>query len=121
MSAARLDLTIERGADKRFALQIKDSSGVPITLSADDSFSAEVREAHRKPLVAEFHTDKLTPLTNGKISLILTREDTLLLSSARQYQWDLFWTRDPVSAEPVTRRLLYGTVDVEANITQTIP
>jgi hypothetical protein len=112
MSAAKRDLQIERGGVKSFTLRIVDAFGDPVAVTGGSTaFKAEIREAHRKPLVAAF---TCTALGDGTLRLSLTSVQTLTLDVSRQYQWDLYWT-DTANAR---RRLLYGAVVVEPNITQ---
>lgn len=114
MSAARYDLNIERGAAKVFTLRIVDKFGEPVTLSGGSSaFKAEIREAHRKPLIASFTVAPLTPTPDGTLRFTLNSTDSLALDTARQYQWDFYWT----DTAGVRRRMLYGSVTVTPNIT----
>lgn len=113
MSAAKRDLTIERGAAKVFTLRIVDKFGEPVALGAPSVFKAEIREAHRKPLVASFTVDPISATPDGTLRFTLSSADSLLLDVARVYQWDFYWT-DTVG---VRRRLLYGAIKVEPNIT----
>jgi hypothetical protein len=112
MSAATRNLTIDRGAEKRFTLLIESPTGTPVNLTGS-TFKAEIREEHRKPLVASFVVTILSsnPLL-GKIVVQLPSSASSLLDVARKYKWDLFWT----DASSVRRRLLQGSVNVRPNI-----
>jgi hypothetical protein len=112
MSAAKRNLNIERGAEKSFTLQIKDATGAAVNLTGS-SFKAEIREAHRKPLVASFTCTTAAPATNGTILCVLADDQTSNLDVSQRYKWDLFW-RD---SGGTNRRLLYGDVVVQPNIT----
>lgn len=113
MSAARYDLNIERGAAKVFTLRIVDKFGEPVNLGSPSVFKAEIREAHRKPLIASFTVAPLTPTPDGTLRFTLSSADSLALDTARQYQWDFYWT----DTSGVRRRMLYGSVSVTPNIT----
>ena len=114
MSAAKRDLTIERGAAKVFTLRIVDKFGEPVVLSGGSSaFKAEIREAHRRPLIAAFTVVPVSESPDGTLRFTLNSTDSLALDTARLYQWDFYWT----DTSGVRRRLLYGAVKVEPNIT----
>lgn len=112
MSAAQRNLNIERGSTKSFTLQIKTAAGVAVDIT-NSTFKAEIREAHRKPLVAAFTCTIVAPASNGTVLCVLTDTETSNLDVSRRYKWDLFW-RDSGGAN---RRLLYGDVVVQPNIT----
>lgn len=113
MSASRHDLNIERGAAKVFTLRIVDKFGAPVAVTGTNvAFKAEIREAHRKPLIAAF-TIAVVDSAEGTIRFTLNSADSLALDTARQYQWDFYWT----DTSSVRRRLLYGSVSVTPNIT----
>jgi hypothetical protein len=112
MSAAKRNLTIERGSSKSFTLRIVDVFGDTVTVSGGSTaHKAEIREAHRKPLVAAF---TVAPVDGsaGTVRFTLSSADSLTLDVARKYQWDYFFT-DTLGAR---KRLLYGDVKVEPNI-----
>lgn len=108
MSAANYDLSIACGEDFSFTLRVLNAFDDPIDFSGS-SFIAEIREEHKKPLVAAF---TITSLGDGTIKFVLTDAQTKLLSPTRQYKWDFFWT---ASDNNVTK-LLYGTVNAVSNI-----
>lgn len=116
MSAARRNLTIERGAEKSFVLQIKTPNGAVVDLTGS-TFRAEIREAHRKPLVASFTPTIVEATNNDTVRFVLSDTVTSNLDVARRYKWDLFW-RDSVGAN---RRLMFGDVVVVPNITSPNP
>jgi hypothetical protein len=112
MSAAKRNLTIERGSAKSFTLRIVDVFGDPVAVSGGDSeHKAEIREAHRRPLVASF---TIAPVegTTGTVRFTLSSADSAALDVTRNYQWDYFFT----DTAGVRKRLLYGDVKVEPNI-----
>lgn len=108
MSAANYNLSIACGEDFNFTLRVLDAYDDPIDFSGS-TFIAEIREEHKKPLVAAF---TITEEGDGTIKFSLTDDQTKLLSPTRQYKWDFFWTD---SLNNVTK-LLYGTVNAVSNI-----
>lgn len=108
MSAANYDLSIACGEDFSFTLRVLDGFDDPIDFSGS-TFIAEIREEHKKPLVAAF---TVTSEDDGTLKFVLTNDQTKLLSPSKQYKWDFFWTE---SLGSVTK-LLYGTVNAVSNI-----
>lgn len=108
MSAANYNLSIACGEDFNFTLRVLNAYDDPIDFTGS-SFIAEIREEHKKPLVAAF---TITEEGDGTIKFFLTDDQTKLLSPTRQYKWDFFWTD---SLNNVTK-LLYGTVNAVSNI-----
>lgn len=108
MSAANYNLSISCGEDFSFTLRVLDAFDDPIDFSGS-SFIAEIREEHKKPLVAAF---TITSLGDGTIKFVLTDAQTKLLSPTRQYKWDFFWTASDYNVT----KLLYGTVNAVSNI-----
>ena len=107
MSAANYNLSIACGEDFSFTLRVLDAYDDPIDFSGS-TYVAEIREEHKKPLVAAF---TITSEGNGTLKFILTNDQTKLLSPSKQYKWDFFWT-----LSGVTTKLLYGTVNAVSNI-----
>ena len=107
MSAAQYNLSIACGEDFNFTLRVLDAFDDPIDFSGS-SFIAEIREEHKKPLVAAF---AITEEGDGTLKFNLTSDQTKLLSPTRQYKWDFFWTQSGA-----TTKLLYGTVNSISNI-----
>lgn len=107
MSAAQYNLSIDCGEDFNFTLRVLDAFDDPIDFSGS-TYIAEVREEHKRPLVAAF---AITSLGDGTLKFSLTAAQTKLFSSTRQYKWDFFWTQSGV-----TTKLLYGTVNAVKNI-----
>jgi hypothetical protein len=107
MSAANYNLSIACGEDFNFTLRVLNAYDDPIDFTGS-SFIAEIREEHKKPLVAAF---TITEEGGGTIKFSLTDDQTKLLSPTRQYKWDFFWT-----LSGVTTKLLYGTVNAVSNI-----
>lgn len=108
MSAAKCDLSIACGEDYSFTLRVLNAFDDPINFTGS-SFIAEIREEHKKPLVAAF---TITSEGDGTLKFALTDDQTKPLSPSKQYKWDVFWTD---SLGKVTK-LLYGTVDAVSNI-----
>lgn len=107
MSAAQYNLSIACGEDFNFTLRVLDAFDDPIDFSGS-TYIAEIREEHKKPLIAAF---TITSLGDGTLKFSLTDTQTKLISHTRQYKWDFFWTQ---SGE--TTKLLYGTVNAVSNI-----
>lgn len=107
MSAAQYNLSIACGEDFNFTLRVLDAFDDPIDFSGS-TYIAEIREEHKKPLIAAF---AVTSLGDGTLKFSLTDTKTKLISPTRQYKWDFFWTQ---SGE--TTKLLYGTVNAVSNI-----
>lgn len=110
MSAAQYDLSIACGEDFNFTLRVLNAFDDPINFVGSD-FIAEIREEHKKPLVAAFAVTVEGATTDGTLKFVLTDTQTKLLSTTRQYKWDFFWTQSGV-----TTKLLYGKVNAVANI-----
>jgi hypothetical protein len=108
VSAAKYDLSISCGEDHSFTLRVLDAYDDPIDFNGS-SFKAEIREEHKKPLIAAF---TVTPTGDGTLKFSLTNEQTKLISPTRNYKWDFFWTQ---TDETVTK-LLYGSVKSVPNI-----
>jgi hypothetical protein len=107
VSAANYDLSISCGEDFNFTLRVLDAFEDPIDFSGSD-FIAEIREEHKKPLIAAF---TITSLGDGTLKFALTDTQTKLISPTRKYKWDFFWTQSGV-----TTKLLYGSVTAVSNI-----
>jgi hypothetical protein len=107
MSAANYDLSISCGEDFNFTLRVLDAFDDPVNFG-ESTFIAEIREEHKKPLIAAF---TITSLGDGTLKFVLTDTQTKLISPTRKYKWDFFWTK-----AGVTTKLLYGSVTSVANI-----
>jgi hypothetical protein len=107
VSAANYDLSISCGEDFNFTLRVLDAFDDPINFTGS-TYIAEIREEHKRPLIAAF---TITSLGDGTLKFVLTDTQTKLLSTTRQYKWDFFWTQSGV-----TTKLLYGKVNAVANI-----
>jgi hypothetical protein len=107
MSAAQYDLSISCGEDFNFTLRVLDAFDDPINFTGS-SYIAEIREEHKKPLIAAF---AVTSLGDGTLKFTLTDTQTKLISPTRKYKWDFFWTQSGV-----TTKLLYGSVTAVSNI-----
>lgn len=110
MSAAQYDLSIACGEDFNFTLRVLDAFDDPINF-VGSTYIAEIREEHKKPLIAAFTVTVVGATTDGTLKFVLTDTQTKLLSPTRQYKWDFFWTQSGV-----TTKLLYGKVNAVANI-----
>lgn len=110
MSAAKHNLTIGRGETFSFVLDIADAGGVPVDLTSEDSFSADIRRGNSRPLVAKFVITVDT--VNNTITCTLPSSETLKLDGGITYKWDIFWLRDDV-----LKQLITGDVHVIGNIT----
>jgi hypothetical protein len=108
VSAANYNFSIACGEDFSFTLRVLDAFEDPVNFSGS-TYIAEIREEHKKPLVAAF---TVTSEGDGTLKFVLTNDQTKLLSPTRQYKWDFFWT---ASDNNVTK-LLYGTVNAVSNI-----
>ena len=107
MSAANYDLSISCGEDFNFTLRVIDAFDDPINF-AGSTFVAEIREEHKRPLIAAF---TITTLGDGTLKFALTDTQTKLISPTRKYKWDFFWTQSGI-----TTKLLYGSVTSTSNI-----
>jgi hypothetical protein len=107
VSAANYDLSISCGEDFNFTLRVLDAFDDPINFTGS-SYVAEIREEHKKPLIAAF---AVTSLGDGTLKFALTDTQTKLISPTRKYKWDFFWTQSGV-----TTKLLYGSVTAVSNI-----
>jgi hypothetical protein len=88
-------------------LRVLDAFDDPINF-AGSTFVAEIREEHKRPLIAAF---TITTLGDGTLKFALTDTQTKLISPIRKYKWDFFWTQSGV-----TTKLLYGSVTPTSNI-----
>tara|TARA_R100000951_G_scaffold98794_1_gene88933 strand:- start:377 stop:718 length:342 start_codon:yes stop_codon:yes gene_type:complete len=111
MAAAKHNIIVSRGEDFSFTLTVADSNGA-INITGD-TFTAEIRRAGGKPLVASF-SFVITNASNGVVDATLPKAETLKLDGNTAYKWDLFRFENTASA---TTRLIYGDVKVENNIT----
>jgi hypothetical protein len=107
VSAANYDLSISCGEDFNFTLRVLDAFDDPINFNGSN-YVAEIREEHKKPLIAAF---AVTSLGDGTLKFALTDTQTKLISPTRKYKWDFFWTQSGV-----TTKLLYGSVTAISNI-----
>ena len=110
MSAAQYDLSISCGEDFNFTLRVLDAFDDAVNFGGS-TFIAEIREEHKKPLIAAFAVTVVGATTDGTLKLSLTAAQTKEISPTRQYKWDFFWTQSGV-----TTKLLYGKVNSVANI-----
>ena len=107
MSAAQYDLSISCGEDFTFTLRVIDPFDDPIDFT-NSTFIAEIREEHKKPLIASF---SITDEDDGTLRFLLPSDKTKVISPSKQYKWDFFWTKNGI-----TTKLLYGNVSSIAHI-----
>ena len=110
MVASNFNITLDRAADYSQAITCYGLADEPVTVSASEFFG-QVREVVGKKKVVDFTFKTPTP-TSGEVFLVLSNEDTKLLRSTVKYEYDIFRV-----TESTTSRLVYGTVDVRANVT----
>ena len=112
--SVELNLTIDRGADYGFDLRIVDADAVAIDLGVGTVLEAEIRELPRRILAATF---TVAPLAGGSPDgtcvFTLPKEQTLLLTKGKNYDWDFFWT----DTAGTRRRPLYGEITLRDNVT----
>ena len=107
MSAAQYNLNLSRGEDFNFTLRVIDAFEEPIMFMGS-TYVAEIREEHKKPLVASFVVEDIG---DGTLKFTLPKAASLALDAVRKYKWDFFWTQSGV-----TTKLLYGSVTSISNI-----
>lgn len=117
MIAAEYDLIIDRAAEYRFTLTIKDRAGDPVNLTGK-TFYADVIDAATKNQVTAFTATVTSPASSGEVVLSLSEANTLQLNARRGYEWDLFMV---TAATSVTERILYGKITVRQNRTKGVP
>jgi hypothetical protein len=111
VSAANYNLSIACGEDFSFTLRVLDAFEDPINFNGS-TYIAEIREEHKKPLVAAFAVTVVGAATDGTLKFTLTNDQTKLLSPTRNYKWDFFWTQSDLTIT----KLLYGSVKSTPNI-----
>ncbi len=116
MLAANYDITIDRAAEYSFVLTIQDELQQLLDLSEDTSFFSDIRESNTKKEVLVFNPILIDNGLSGQISFNLSENNTLVLKPSQPYEYDIFMRRSDK-----TRRLLYGSVSVRANITKGQP
>jgi hypothetical protein len=110
MSAANYDVSISCGEDSSFTLRIVDAFQDPVDFSGS-SFVAEIREAHKKPLIAAF---TITDIGDGTLRFVLPSAQSKLISPTKSYKWDFFWTQ----SDGTVTKVLYGDVTSTHNISK---
>ena len=115
MAAAQYNLEIDKGGVLDFSLRILDSLDEPVALSGGSTaFKAQIRAKHRKPLVAALTVGPYpAEAPDGTVRFTLSSAQTLLLDPNQKYVWDFFWT----DTAGTRRKILFGDVTVDANIT----
>lgn len=108
MAAALYNLEISRGEDFNFTLRILDSLDQPVPFNLS-LCKAEVREGHKKPLVASF---VLSDLGDGTIKFALPSTVTKLLPISDSLKWDFFFA-DSIGS---LSKLISGKVTLDPNI-----
>ena len=110
MVASNFNITLDRAADYSQVITCYGLADEPATVSASEFFG-QVREVVGKKKVVDFTFKTPTP-TSGEVYLVIPKDDTKLLRSKVKYEYDIF----RVTASE-TSRLVYGTLDVRANVT----
>lgn len=115
MAAAVHTLQISQGASyvRTLTIYAPGEPNTPIDLTGA-TVKAEVREAHKKPLVAAFSCEIVDPPAEGKVTFGLSPEQTAALSVNKRYRWDIFIRY----AGGVVDKLIEGEVIVDPYITQ---
>lgn len=111
MAAALHNIVFARGEDFGFSLTIRDPDGELVDVSAD-TFTAQIRREHGKPIIAEFTCDATIDGENGVVLCTLPQSETLKLDGNIRYKWDLFRV-----SEGYTSQLISGEAKVSNNIT----
>lgn len=111
MAAALHNIVFARGEDFGFSLTIRDPDGELVDVSAD-TFTAQIRREHGKPIIAEFTCDAATDGENGVVTCTLPQSETLKLDGNIRYKWDLF--RESSTGHI---QLIRGEAKVSNNIT----
>jgi hypothetical protein len=110
MVATRYNLVISCGADFFFTFRIADVNQNPVALTGGSSaFRAQIREVSSSRLAAAF----TITVVDGELKFSLTPNQTLQLQPKTNYEWDFFWT----DTAGTVRRLLFGSVEAQRNIT----
>lgn len=113
MAAAIHNIRFARGEDFFFDLTVKDNAGEPINVS-NDTFAAQIRREHGKPLAAVFTADAATAGASGVVRFTLPDSETLKLDGNVRYKWDLFRTSGAGGSKT---QLIRGEAEVTNNIT----
>lgn len=116
MIAAKYDITIDRAAEYSFVLTVRNESQQLVDLSEDTFFYSDIRETDSKKEAVSFTPTLVGDGSGGEVSIDLSEADTLKLNPSKSYEYDIFMRRNGG-----TKRLLYGSVTVRANITKGQP
>lgn len=120
MLAANYDITIDRAAEYKFVLTLQNLLEQPVDLDPPDAdaftFYADIRDAVTKKEMVSFSSTILDNGNNGQVAFNLSEANTLLLKPSGKYEYDIFMRRGTVM-----ERLIYGSVNVRANITKGVP
>jgi hypothetical protein len=116
MLAANYDITIDRAAEYSFVLTVQDELQQVVDISEDTSFYSDIRETLSKKEAIPFTPVLVDGGVDGKVSFNLSESDTLVLRPDKTYEYDIF-----MRASGKTKRLLFGSVFVRANITKGEP
>lgn len=115
MIASEYNITIDRAAEYNFVLTIRDDAQQLIDLSVGTTFYSDIREVDSKKEAISF-TPTVVTGSIGQVIFALSEADTLELNPSRSYEYDIFMKRNGS-----TRRLIFGSVIVRANITKGSP
>lgn len=114
MAAAVHNLEIPQGASYSRTLTIfAGTPEEPVDLTGA-TFKAEIREAHKKPLAAEFACVIDADPTTGVVTFSLTKEQTAALNINKRYRWDIYF----IDSTGVVERLIEGEVKVSPSISK---
>lgn|ERR1043166_4419989 len=106
MSAARKDITVEKGATFSYPIQMQNGDGTPFNLTGYTG-QAEIREeAGSKNLVVAMTVTIGSPATNGTITLQIPAATTAALREGN-YEWDFY-----IRATSPEIRLLSGKASI---------
>lgn len=109
--AVQNDIIVDRNADWVKVLTVEDNNGDPVDIGTA-TFEGDIKVAHGKPVVASFAFTILDGGNNGQVSIQLTDTESLKLSAAQTYRYDIFMTFNSIR-----RRLLKGRLTCDGNIT----
>lgn len=115
MLAANFDITIDRAAEYKFVLTVKNQAGDAVNIGSA-AFYADIRDVTSRRKVVSFTPTILDSGVNGQVSLNLTEANTLTLQPSGNYVYDVFMRRSGV-----TERLIEGSVTVRDNVTKGYP
>lgn len=108
--AAKVNLTIDQGADFIYHSFLVDAAGAPIDLTGYTG-KCQLRTSYTSPNYANVDITLNSPM--GSVVLTMNSTSTSNLTSAR-YVYDV----EVTSSDSVTSRVMEGTVTVNPNVTR---